>query len=206
MRKRLVAVFSLMLIIAGVLIARILMICTQADYVQAAGTQSVYNLTVNTTRGTIYDCKLRPLAGGRAQYKAIIAPSQDTIAHLTKLLEPSELLSMQSGLTGRHPFIAVVEDGGIEGEGVTVLKTQARYSGNTIASHTLGYLDGAGRGAAGIERCFDEYLDSVSGSVTAIYTIDATGRSIDGLPPEIIDTTDLSRAGVALTLDIDIQQ
>lgn len=205
MGKRLVAVFCMILLAAGGLMITLLLEATDGGYVAAANQQSRCTVTVASTRGRIYDCRMRPLAGGRTQYRAVITPSPQTIAHLTKTADPGTLSALEDKLRGTSPFVAVVSDGSLEGDGVTVFKTESRYAANSVASHTVGHLDSSGHGACGIESSYDDYLSSVSGKLTATFQINAGGRSLSGTEPEITDTTGDSRAGVVLTIDTDIQ-
>lgn len=206
MHKRIVVLFFGMTLAAFCLIANLLSIAMTPRYVEAAGRQSVYNVTICRTRGCIYDRNLRPLAGGRLQYRAVIAPSRDTTVQLTRILPPEKLLEIQDSLTGNHPFVCDVDDASANGCGAVVYPAVKRYGANCMAVHTVGYLGSDGHGAAGIERAYDRYLSLAAGEMTARFTVDATGAGLAGIQPEITDTTGKSAAGVVLTLDADIQQ
>ena len=206
MLKRMAVLFVVFLFAAGGLMIRLLLIAAEPEYLAAAQSQSTYRLEVAATRGRIYDRYMRSLAGGRIEYRAMIAPSQQTTAHLTRMLEPDELAAMSGLLTGRSPFVWVVDSGGVEGEGVTVVTAEKRYSANSVAVHTVGYTGADGHGVTGIELAYDDYLAEAGGEITAVYTIDAAGGTLAGAQPEVTDTTWRSRAGVVLTLDVDMQQ
>lgn len=203
--KRTVAVFLVFVLSVFGLIIKILPMTLNSEYIEAANSQSSYIVEINSTRGTIYDCKMRPLAGQRACYKALILPSQETIAHLSKLMEAEKLAQLRERLTGRSPFVCDVEDALIEGKGVTVFATQTRYAKNIVAPHIIGYLNAQGEGVYGAELAFDEYLSQASGKLSALCTVDARGSGLEGLEPVITDTTEESKAGVVLSIDSDIQ-
>ena len=206
MIKRLRILGAVMIIMAGVLLGRILMIISDAQYTQVALTQSRYRVEVVSTRGRIYDCNMRTMAGGRTQYRAAIAPSEMTREYLRENMASEEYEQIAANMQRNSPFVAIVKDGSLDGNGVTVFKTETRYSANTVAEHTIGYLGGSGEGVTGIERAYDDYLSSVQGAITATYMVTAAGEGLAGIEPEIVDTTANSQAGVVLTLDIDIQQ
>lgn len=206
MNKRLVALFSLMTILAFCITMHTFMISNSKAYVSVAGAQSVYTVRVCRTRGRIYDRHMRSLAGGRLQYRAVIAPSQETVLALTKALDSDTLLAIKDRLTGRHPFVCDVPDASCDGRGAIVYPAEKRYGANYIAPHVVGYVDGEGTGVYGIERVFDDYLAGASGELSVRFQIDATGAGLSGVEPEITDTTDDSVAGVVLTLDMDVQQ
>lgn len=187
------------------LMANTLRITLTPQYVAAASNQSVYNVTVCRTRGRIYDCKLRSLAGGRLQYRAVIAPSRETTVRLMGILPQEKLAEIQSALTGNHPFVCDVDNAEADGNGVIVFPAQKRYSVNCIAVHTVGYVGSDGQGVYGIERAYNDYLSEAEGQLSARFTVDATGSGLAGIEPEITDTTDRSLAGVVLTIDADIQ-
>ncbi len=204
--KRTIALFCAMLIFFCGLIVRILTLATHNEYVQAASAQSTYRITVDTSRGRIYDCKMRSLAGGRLCYRAIIEPSSETIEHLSGILNADEMNSISEKLTGRAPFLFTVKNAAVEGPGARVYRCEERYGINSVAHHTIGYLDGSGKGVSGIELAFNDYLTECSGSITAYHTVNSGGRSLSGSEPVVVDTTFLSSGGIVLSLDMDIQQ
>lgn len=206
MQKRLSIMFFFITLIAFCVMAHTLMVAVTPQYVEAASSQSVYNLTVCTTRGRIYDCKLRSLAGGRLQYRAVIAPSRDTTVNLTGILSPEKINEIQDKLTGTYPFVCNVDDAAADGRGAIVYPAQKRYAANCVAVHTVGYLGSDGHGASGIERAYDQYLHSASGELSVRFAVDATGAGLKGIEPEVTDTTENSLAGVVLTIDADIQR
>lgn len=207
MYKRVVVLFGAIILIAFCVMGHTLMISLAPQYVEAAGRQSAYNVTVCRSRGMIYDRKLRPLAGGRLQYRAVIVPSRETTVELTRVLTPEKLLEIQDGLTGSYPFVCSVDDAAADGCGASVVfPAQKRYGKNCVAVHTVGYLGGEGQGVSGIERAYDDYLAAASGELSVRFTVDAAGAGLAGIEPQVRDTTGDSKAGVVLTLDVDTQK
>jgi len=205
-RRRTVAVFCAMLLIWCGIIVRIFYLTTESDYVQVVSSQSRYTINIGTSRGRIYDCRLRSLAGGRIQYRAVIEPSQQTLEYLISVLSAEKLSEISTQLTGRRPFLITVDDASVAGPGVRVYKCEERYGSNSVAVHTIGYLNGAGEGVSGIEYAFNEYLTECSGRITAIHQVNSGGRSLSGYAPVVVDTTSRSLGGVVLSIDLDLQQ
>ena len=52
------------------------------DYIRAAGQQSLYKLTVTTSRGMIYDCNMNPLVNRTSETVAAVPPSVEAMAQL----------------------------------------------------------------------------------------------------------------------------
>lgn len=71
--------------------------------------------------------------------------------------------------------------------------------------HLLGYLDSEGRGAAGLEYVFEDYLKEHSEEIKISYSVDATGAALPGRGVEINDTGAIG-VGIQLTLDPDVQR
>lgn len=204
--KRTVGVFCFLIMLSATVIVQLFTIAVKPEYIQAAAAQSRYRVEIGKSRGRIYDCKMRSLAGGRMEYHAVIEPSQETIGHLSGVLPPDELNAISSRLTGRGPFVYVCENASIAGRGVTVYPCETRYGSNTCAKHMIGYLNGSGEGVSGIEYAYQDYLEQCSGHISAVYTVDSIGRNLSGVKPVVTDTTDVSKGGVILTLDMDLQQ
>lgn len=204
MGKRIISLFCVIVFSAAFLIFRILSISLESEYVQTAGAQSRYEVTISSTRGTIYDNAMRPLAGGKNEYKAVITPSPQTAEYVMGVFRQDELSDISERLKGNSPFVMKVNDASCAGTGVDVFRAPTRY-GSSIANHIIGYINYEGRGVSGAEYVFDEYLSRNSGTLKAVYTVDARGRSLSGIKPEVIDSTSISKAGVVLTIDADVQ-
>lgn len=89
-----------------------------------------------------------------------------------------------------------------EDTGEFVFESPIRYTDST-AVHILGYQTSGG--ASGIERAYEEYLQSFHTENRVIYQADAKGKVLDGLPAEV-QRAESKTGGVILTLDRGIQQ
>jgi len=202
--KRIVSLFGVIVFAAAFLIFRILEVSVRSDYVETANAQSRYTVTLAATRGTIYDRSMRPLAGEKNEYRAVITPSEETVEYVTRTFEQEQLFPIGEKLTGSAPFMISVDDASAAGTGVDVFGVPTRY-GRRIADHVIGYVNYDGKGVSGAERAFDDYLSQHSGTLKATYTVDARGRSLSGIEPEVVDSTSASKAGAVLTIDADVQ-
>ncbi|MBQ6570421.1 MAG: penicillin-binding protein 2 [Clostridia bacterium] len=204
--KMTAAYFGIVLMLT-VVIMRLFYISINEVYVCAAQSQSRYSLTLSKTRGTIYDCKMRPLAGQKSEYKAVILSGRTPLEVLEQNLDDDTYQSVLQRVGKNYPFAITVNDGTMSKQGVNIYKTSKRYFSRNLAPHTVGYLDSSGTvGISGIERVFNDYLSACSGQYRVVCPVDGTGKILDGCTPEIDDTTDNSVGGVVLTLDADIQQ
>jgi Cell division protein FtsI/penicillin-binding protein 2 len=204
MEKRTAALFCLMISFLAVLLGRLSIITTHAEYTEASKNNGEYRLTLARTRGKIYDRNGTALAGGATCCKALIVPSSYVSAELMKSLSRENYQSILDNLNGSHPFLAVVPDGGCECEGVTVYRVPQRYNDHSLAVHLVGWYDG-NQGKSGIERAYDSWLSDAQGELSVTCRVSASGKSLAGSSRVITDTTGHSNQGVMLTIDANIQ-
>lgn len=126
-------------------------------------------------------------------------------AALSKVLPAKTLQNIYPLLTAGKPF-AIKLPQSITAPGIDVFQLQKRYSDVQIASHIVGYLDGSGMGAAGIEKAFNSQLTQKQGQISIAYKVDALNRVLGGEDKKISDTTYLQSKGVVLTIDKNIQE
>lgn len=72
---------------------------------ETARQQSVYTLTVEETRGTIYDSKMRPLTGTESRYLAAVVPSEENEQQIlsdSRFLAENDVLAEK--LAEGYPF------------------------------------------------------------------------------------------------------
>lgn len=204
MEKRVVAFFGILMLCMFILILSVYNVSTGAQLAQTANRQSSYKLMVAGTRGTIYDCNKSPLTGGEEEYAAAVAPSVESAAALSKILNADTLQKIYPSLTANKPFTMKVPQK-ITAEGIDIFTLRKRYSDTQAAPHVIGYLDGSGAGAAGIEKALNGQLTKNQGQITVTYRVDAVNRVLRGENRKINDTSYLSNSGVVLTIDKDIQ-
>ncbi len=205
MGKRTAIFFGIFMLSMFVSILSLYSVSSGAQLAQTAANQSSYKLVIGNTRGTIYDCNKVALTGAGSDIMAAIAPSVEGAAALSKVLPAKTMESVYPALTAGKPF-AIKLPQGITAPGIDVFKLQKRYSDTQIAAHIIGYLDGSGAGAAGIEKFFNHQLTENQGQISVTYKVDALNRVLGGEDKKISNTAYLQNKGVVLTIDKNIQE
>lgn len=206
MYKRFLAVFSLIILLFGLLVARMSLLAVTEPLIEAAQQQSATVLKVAETRGMIYDRKLRPLTGITTKNIAAVLPNEQAADVLMRATPIDKRAELQQNLTKMRPFLWEVDSTSLYAKGLEVFPVPQRYLDEQPAVHIIGQIDPAtGQGASGLERAYDSLLTSAGGVVQMRYATDALQRGIETSPPEIMDSGYLSGAGLVLTIDRDIQ-
>ncbi len=203
MGKRIVALFSTLIFLFSAMIWRLSWISRKEDFAQAANQQSTYTLEVSQSRGMIYDCQGQSLVNDSFHYLAAVLPSNESATALRSQFASADL--WREKMSGRVPFLIEVDTDAVQGENVEVFSVPNRYSMDYTAPHIVGYVDADGVGQTGIERIFNDFLESVGEKIRVRYQIDAIGRALAGNGIEILQEGNQSD-GVVLTLHKGLQQ
>ena len=83
MQRRMLAVFCAFTALFSLLILRIGELVSGEELAETAQRQTQYTLTVETTRGSIYDTKMRKLTGGEKEYLVSVLPTAANIRRLS---------------------------------------------------------------------------------------------------------------------------
>ena len=199
MHKRSVISFLIILGLLGGLMLRIYYLSGQ-QFSQAAERQAGLTVTVANIRGTIYDCHLRPLVNSGTEFRAVATPSPQAIAALSECLDKESLKELTSRLQAGRPVVSVINALPSPTPELSVYEIPSRYTGDLIAPHVVGYMDGDGiNGATG--ELFSNCLYAPASTVNLRWTL---WKAL-GIEPAVTNTLDNAKAGVALTIDKDIQ-
>ena len=205
--KRTIVFYSFIIFSFAALIFRMFYIIEAESDIYAAQTANSYKLLIDKKRGTIYDRNLVPLVSNETKYKVAVLPSIQSKTYLHSVLSEAEFSAILDKFSSGLPFTFETDTFIEESADIEVYLIKERYSQNALASHFIGYCDsGLTYGISGIEKAYDEVLKSASASLSLSYPIDAMGRALSGIEPTVSDTGYSSRAGVALTLDTEIQK
>lgn len=186
---------------------RLYFLSTGEQLASAANKQSSYTLTVDTTRGYIYDCHLNPMVYLQPQYKAAILPSIEAVGTVAPLLNGNEKEDFLKLNSQNKPFLQNLNTEYVYGQGIRLFKMNKRYGDEPLAEHIIGYLDAAKEnGVSGIEKSFNDFFQETSGKISISYSIDALGRILSQEQPQIEQQNYQDKKGVVLTLDKKIQQ
>lgn len=170
---------------------------------EAAREQNSIRVEITRPRGTIFDANLEPLTNRTTHYRAAVAPTPQAIIALREALPEDQLEAALDRLEQQKPAVVDLEEP-VYAQGITLFSVFDRYGEGAQAVHLLGYLDGSGHGASGIEKAYDQLLYTET-PLSAVYTIDAGGNVLPGVEPEIEGTAGSLGDGLALTVDSRIQ-
>lgn len=173
-----------------------------SDFLEAAGTQSLYKTEIASSRGILYDCNLEPLTNTETQLLAVCTPTAKCLHQVQEIAQKS--FDLEEAVKEGKPLVIPV-DSKKEIDGVWYFTVRQRYSQEQTCSHLIGYTDAQGNGVTGIEQVFQEKLKESQGAITATYTADALGRMIPGEGCSFENTYSDSLSGVVLTIDKEIQ-
>lgn len=205
MKKRAYGLFFLIVAMFCAGIFSIVRVSGSAEYVTAAGSQSIYELNVSKARGTIYDRNLEPLVGGDSREVYAIAPTIESIGLLEKTTGGEYREQLAAALEGGKPFLMELPREVVH-PCIDSFFIPERYGESSLATHVIGYTDGYGNGVSGIELAMDDVLSRATGELSIYYRVDAMGRVIPGASRKIENTLGASNGGVKLTLDREIQE
>lgn len=202
-KKRSIGAFILFAVILCGVCVRMFFVAT-GSYSAAAASQSSYTVNVDTMRGTIYDCNMQPLTNAKRVKKAVLTPTPGVITALYEQLDEEKADDLAKRLKSGKPVLSEVP-AGFEAEGAYGVFVYERYSEEKTASHIIGYLDSTGeKGVCGIERAYNDLL-CASGGMKFTFTCDAAGRTLAGIPPEMICNGYADCGDIQLTIDSSLQ-
>lgn len=198
--KRAATVFVIMTAVFCGLGFRIGILGTKTQ--QAAVTQSAMSVDLSTLYGTIYDCNLDPLTNGEFEIYAAAKPDNAALSELKKVLMPDVFESVMERMSKGKPVAVKVDSIGIC-DGIRAVAVPKRYH-DTLACHIIGYRNAEG-GVSGIEKAYNELIESEISTARVRFSSNARGRVMLGADIEIFDC-DAPKTGVVLTIDKRIQR
>lgn len=153
--------------------------------------------------GNFYDCDGLPLTGLSEQWLALCFPGEGSYARLYPYADADGQAVLYRERNASRPFLLEVAQD-VRGLGVRCYAVPRRYAAAPLAEHLIGYLDGEGRGAAGLEAALDDIL-STGGQDILRCAVTAQGRLRRGSEPVLEKASAVAR-GVRLTLSRSIQR
>ena len=202
MRARSVIVFFLFIFAISALSVRLMRVAEQPVALSHGGMR----LTVDESRGVILDRHGQPIVHAERQTIAAVRPSPTASAVLRGMLSEQRWLEADERLS-RGQLVAVrVDAESSPTPDILLLPVYPRYAVQQPAAHLIGHLDANGAGAKGLERAFEPLLGRAAGALTLRLSVDAHGRALPGAVLEVHDENYRSRAGIQLTIDLEIQR
>lgn len=201
--RRVLALYSALLLAFFLLVCRLYWLARNEAYAARARAQSQVTLSLPTPRGGFYDCQGRPLTGLHQTWQAVCIPGQDSYGRLYRYADPRQQALLYQQRNVRRPFLAEIRQD-LSDQGVSCFRVAQRYGPAPLACHLLGYLDGEGRGVSGLEAALEEVLSAPDARDEIQCQVDARGRLRPGTAARRQRTP--GGAGVRLTLSRPVQR
>lgn len=192
--KRIIFVFLSLIICFTLCSIKFILVGNNKSYASASLKNSK-TLKIASLRGTIFDCNSKRLTNSSYERFALIPDGFDKIAPISRFLSESDREALGNNLP-----IKIKISNGFYSKSITCISVPKRYDG--IASHIIGYCDGASNGICGIEKSFDNILKGYD--IKARFIGDSLGRTSG--KAKIEGSTNYKGNGVMLTIDKDIQK
>ena len=200
--KRVLALYGALLFCFAAVVCRLYWLCSDTAYGARAAAQSVVTLHLPARRGNFYDHRGQLLTGQTTRWMALCVPGEGSYARLFAYTDAAGQAALYQKRNAASPFLLEV-DRDVSALGVSCWPTARRSSAAPLAVQLLGYLDGEGHGAAGLEAAFDDLLTGSGAGDTLLCTVNAQGK-LRAEP--VLTPADSGAVGVQLTLSREIQQ
>ncbi len=206
MSKRMIGVFAALLFAFSGLMMRLYQVA-EGGWEQAASNQAKITVTLARARGTIYDRNGVALTNKTTRYKASVVSTPEALASLSELLPSEEWTTLREQLQNGKPVVTELDENITIARGVSLVLAPVRYAQEQLAAHVIGYVGDDGvHGVTGIEKAYDEWLNTCGGEATVTYETDGRGQVLPGGKVEVNNTLAAAKAGVVLTLDAAVQR
>lgn len=203
--RRLFVLGATLVILSGVVLCRVLWVCTDTTYAASAGAQTAQTTQLPRDRGNFYDRSGKLLTGYTKTWYALCIPGDASYATLFPYVSYAEQSELYEKRNTTAPFLIQV-DQDLSSQGVPTYESAQRYLPLPIAVHLIGYLDGDGNGVSGLEAAYDDVLKESGDELAVRCLTSAQGRLLEGDAPTLQTVASGTGQGVELTLDADIQR
>lgn len=205
MHNRVAISFFSLMVIFGILILNIFFTGIDKDVIEAAETVNKKSVSLDISRGMIYDTNMEKLVNSESRNITVCLPLSENIEKVSPYLSENEKSIFFSNVAnGKVSILSINRN--FNDDTVKTLKLARRYSNNQPCAHIIGHLDSEGSGAIGLEKAYNSYLSQNSGTIKARWSVNALGHIIRGEELEFINENYLSPAGIQLTIDLDFQK
>ena len=203
MGKRIAVFFTIIMLGFCFLMFRLYFLSNGDWLCEVAAQQNSYTVNISKCRGTIYDCRKKPLTGLKKSRVASVLPTINSINALKEMFSKDDFDDIMSICYSGNPFKISIPVS-IKSEDINVFNVPKRYSEEPILPHIIGYLDDTSHGTSGLELAYDDYLNNC-GEIFVRYSVDALGRTLSGDKEKIHDTSYMQNRGVVLSIDERLQ-
>ncbi len=205
MHKRVAISFFSLMVVFGILILNIFFTGIDSDISKVAQTVNKKSVTLDTSRGMIYDSNMQKIVNTNNYNLTVCLPLNENTEKVFPYLQDDEKSEFYSNLSKGKASILSIDKIFDEGTIKTVTLSK-RYIDNQPCVHLIGHLDSENKGAMGLEKAYNSYLSQNSGTMKARWSVNALGHIIHGERIEFVGKNYLSASGIQLTIDLNIQK
>ena len=202
--RRTAILYGGMMLAFLVVLCRLYLTASNAQYAGRAVRQSQVTLTLPAQRGNFYDCDGEPLTGLSPRYYALCLPGESNYDRLYEAATAEGQALLYQKRNAAAPFLLEMQ-GDVSPLGVYTYTMPRRYAPQPLCRHLIGYLDGEGHGVSGLEAALDELLFGSGAQSTLQCTVTGQGQLVEGTTP-LYTPAVFEGAGVRLTISRPIQQ
>ena len=173
--RRVVALYALLVGCFAAVVCRLYWLCSNPAYAARAAAQSVVTLRLPARRGNFYDCDGHLLTGLGIKWEALCVPGEGNYTRLFFCTDAAGQALLYQKRNALAPFFLEVEQD-VSALGISCWPVSVRSPAAPLAEHLIGYVDGDGKGAAGLEAAFDAALSGTGEGDTLTCLVNAQGK------------------------------
>ena len=202
--KRVLALYAAILFSFAVILCRLYFLALSQTYAARAKAQSAVRLALPARRGNFYDHTGALLTGLETQYLALCFPGENSYSRLYAYTDEAGQALLYQNRNRSMPFLLRVERD-LYWQGVSCYPFARRYASAPLCQQLIGYLDGEGHGAAGLEKALDKLLTGTGEHDVLLCAVTAQGQLRAGETPQYL-RQDSKAVGVQLTISRQMQR
>ncbi len=202
--RRVLALYAAILFAFAVVLCRIYWLAQNSVYASRAQAQSTVRLAIPARRGNFYDHDGLLLTGTAPIWLALCFPGENNYTRLYAETNEAGQALLYQNRNRAAPFLLEVSRD-LTADGITSYPSVRRYASEPLCQHLIGYLDGEGNGAAGLEKELNDLLAGTGAHDTVICEVTAQGKLREGKNVELTHQ-DSGAAGVQLSISRPVQR
>lgn len=205
MHNRVAISFFSLMVIFGILILNIFFTGIDLDIAETAQTANKKSVTLDTSRGMIYDANGQKLVNSQNYNITVCLPLSENTEKVFPYLSSDEKNEFYDNMSkGKVNILSINQN--FNDDTIKTVTLSKRYADNQTCVHIIGHLDSENSGAMGLEKAYNSYLSQNSGTMNARWSVNALGHIIHGEKLKFASENYLSPAGIQLTIDLNFQK
>ena len=167
MYKRVAASYFSLLLVFSALIVNIFLIGYKVQASPSSYAANKRSVILSESRGMIYDCNMKKLVNTEEKYVTVCLPTTKALNDVLPYISQESRNSLYENMANGKASVVRTEKNFDESDIKTVSEI-TRYSENQLCAHIIGHLDENGKGAMGLEKAYNSYLDMQSGTLKGL--------------------------------------